>query len=116
MRFAKHLLAAPVAIAIIAWLSQFMLRDGGVGIVNGLVVFIIIWWLVLFMMLPIGVTSQHESGDIVAGTEPGAPTRPMLAQKAWWTTSIASVFWLIYFGITESGLLNAWFLGVRSYS
>jgi predicted secreted protein len=112
----RILLTAPVAIAIIAWLSQFMLRDGGVGIVNGLVVFIIIWWLVLFMILPIGITSQQESGDIVAGTEPGAPTQPMLAQKAWWTTSIASVFWLIYFAITESGMLDAWFDRMSHYN
>jgi predicted secreted protein len=109
-------LAAPIAIAVITWLSQFMLRDGGVGVVNGLVVFIMIWWLVLFMMLPIGVTSQQEAGDVVSGTEPGAPTRPMLGRKAWWTTSIASIFWLVYFGITESGVLDAWFERMSSYT
>lgn len=101
----RFVLAAPVVLAGLLWLSRFFLRDGGVGLVNGLVVFLIMWWLVLFTTLPIGVTSQHEEGDIVAGSEPGAPAAPNLAQKAWWTTIATSILWLIYFAITESGVL-----------
>lgn len=109
----RYLRILPVVLAIIAWLSQFAIRDGGVGIANGLVVFIIIWWLVLFMMLPIGVRSQEETGDIVKGTERGAPSLPMMKRKAWWTTIAASVLWLVYFVVTESGVLNAWFASFR---
>jgi len=109
----RYLRILPVVLAVGAWLSQFAIRDGGVGIANGLVVFIIIWWLVLFMMLPIGVRSQEECGDIVDGSEPGAPSLPMMKRKAWWATVAASVIWLIYFIVTETGMLNAWFASFR---
>lgn len=96
----------PVALAGLLWLSRFFLRDGGVGVVNGLVVFLITWWLVVFMTLPIGVRSQEEQGEVTEGSERGAPVAPMLAQKAWWTTIATSVIWIIYFGIAESGLIE----------
>lgn len=95
-----------VSLAGLLWLSRFFIRDGGVGIVNGVVVFLLIWWLVLFTMLPIGVTSQQEDGDVVAGSEPGAPSRPNLAKKLWWTTSITSVVWIAYFFLMLSGVLE----------
>ena len=65
---------------------------------------VIVWWLVIFMMLPIGVRSQEEAGDVLEGSEPGAPVAPQLKQKAWWTTIITSGIWIIYYIITESGL------------
>jgi len=102
----RYLPWLPVGIAGALWLSRFFLRDGGVGVVNGLVVFLITWWLVVFMVLPIGIRSQEESGDVVAGSEPGAPETPMLAKKAWWTTVTTSIIWIIYFAIAESGVIE----------
>ena len=98
-----HLPKVPVAIAALLWLSGFFIRDGGVGIANGLVVFLIVWWLVIFLTLPIGVRSQEEEGEVVEGTEPGAPVAPNLRKKAWWTTVATSCFWIVYFIVTESG-------------
>ncbi len=94
-----------VALAALLWLSRFFIRDGGVGIVNGLVVFWLLWWVLLFPILPIGVTSQTEDGDVVAGSEPGAPSRPNLAKKVWWTTIITSALWSVYFIVMASGVL-----------
>lgn len=102
----KWLARAAVALAALLWLSRFFIRDGGVGIVNGVVVFLLIWWVVLFTMLPIGVTSQEEAGDVVAGSEPGAPMRPNLPRKLWWTTAITSVVWIGYFLLMLSGVLE----------
>ena len=42
---------------------------------TAIAVYFIIWWLTLFVVLPWGVRSQHESGAISPGTEPGAPIR-----------------------------------------
>jgi predicted secreted protein len=56
-----------------------------------IVIFLTIWFTVLFAILPFGVRSQHEAGDIVAGTDPGAPVAPMLLAKAAWTTLAAAV-------------------------
>jgi len=56
-------------------------------------IFITIWFTVLFAVLPFGIRSQHEAGDIVPGTDPGAPVAPRLLAKALWTTLIsAAVF------------------------
>jgi predicted secreted protein len=54
-------------------------------------IFITIWFVVLFAVLPFGVRSQEEAGEIVPGTDPGAPASPRLLVKALWTTAIASV-------------------------
>ncbi len=48
------------------------------GIVGGIVTFLIIWWTVLFAVLPLGVRSQAENGEVARGSEPGAPVRPEL--------------------------------------
>ena len=102
----RILLWIPILAVFGLWLSRFFIRDGGVGVANGLVVFLIVWWLVIFTMLPIGVRSQHESGEIAEGTEPGAPVAHNLGRKAWWTTVITACIWLVYFAITQSHILD----------
>jgi predicted secreted protein len=57
---------------------------------SAIAVYFVIWWIVLFAVLPIGVRSQIEEGDVVPGSEPGAPARPDLLRKAI-ITSIVSV-------------------------
>lgn len=54
-------------------------------------IFFTIWFIVLFAVLPFGVRSQHEAGDIAAGTDPGAPVAPRLLAKALWTTLISAL-------------------------
>lgn len=70
---------------------------------NGIVVYIIIWWLVLFMVLPFGVrrTDSPEPGH-----DPGAPHRPMIARKMAITTIIAAVLFAIYYAVYTSGLIT----------
>lgn len=64
-------------------------------IAGGLAVYFVIWWTVLFAVLPFGIRSQAETGEITHGTEPGAPTLPGLARKAAITTVIAAVVFAI---------------------
>lgn len=54
-------------------------------------IFVMIWFTVLFAVLPFGVRSQHEAGDVTPGTDPGAPAAPKLAAKIAWTTLISVV-------------------------
>ena len=49
------------------------------------------WFTVLFAVLPVGDRSQHETGDIAAETDPGAPVAPRLVGKAIGTTLISGV-------------------------
>ncbi|MEP3279191.1 MAG: DUF1467 family protein [Stappiaceae bacterium] len=67
---------------------------------TAMAVYFVIWWIVLFAILPWGVKSQHETDEFVEGTEPAAPVRPMLVRKAIATTITAAVvfagvYWLI---------------------
>lgn len=51
--------------------------------VGAIVVFVISWWLSFFCVLPIGVRGQFEDdGDVVDGTDEGAPKEPMLKKKS----------------------------------
>jgi predicted secreted protein len=47
----------------------------------GLATYFVIWWVVLFAVLPFGVKSQAEAGEVVEGSDPGAPAVPHLKQK-----------------------------------
>jgi predicted secreted protein len=55
-------------------------------------IFMTIWFTVLFRVLPFGVRSQHEAGEVAPGTDPGAPVAPQLAAKFPWTTLISAAF------------------------
>ena len=58
-----------------------------------IVVYLTIWWIVLFAILPIGVKSQFEAGaaDLPPGADAGAPVAPMLVRKALWTTIVSAL-------------------------
>jgi len=64
-------------------------------------IYFLIWWLVLFCTLPIGVRNAAEDGVAVeAGHDPGAPTMIGMKFKLLLTTIVASilfaVLWVIY--------------------
>ena len=63
-------------------------------IVGGMALYFVIWWTVLFAVLPFGVRSQSEDGGVIDGTEPGAPVLPGLLRKALITSAIAAVVFL----------------------
>ena len=74
---------------------------------SALAIYFIIWWMVLFFVLPFGVRSQHEAGDVTLGTDHGAPYRPQMARKFAITTVIAAiVFAAVYtaFAVFEFSL------------
>jgi predicted secreted protein len=75
------LAVASIAVAV----GVFGLTVGG-----GTALFFVVWWITLFAVLPFGVRSQVEAGDVSAGTEPGAPAAPALREKAIWTTAAAA--------------------------
>ncbi len=58
-------------------------------------VFLTIWFTVLFAVLPIGVRSQGEVGEVVHGTDPGAPSSPRLLFKAVLTTIVSIVVFVV---------------------
>jgi predicted secreted protein len=60
-------------------------------VTTALAIFFLIWWVVLFAVLPWGIRSQHEGGEIAPGTDPGAPAVPRLGRKLMWTTLVSAL-------------------------
>jgi len=67
--------------------------------------FFVIWWMVLFAILPFGVKSQFEAGEVVPGSEGAAPHKPMLLKKAGITTVIASIVFAIVYLVVSRHLM-----------
>ena len=62
------------------------------GLVFTISVYLVVWWTVLFAVLPIGVQSYHEAGiEPPRGADPGAPVNPNLKKKFFTTTWISAV-------------------------
>ena len=57
----------------------------------GVAIYFVIWWIVLFAMLPIGVRTQDEDGNVSPGTVESAPSLPRLLPKMLATTLIATI-------------------------
>jgi predicted secreted protein len=58
---------------------------------TGIVLYILIWWTMLFAVLPIGTKAQAEP-DPVTGWR-GAPARAQIGRKVIATTILAAVIW-----------------------
>ena len=53
-------------------------------------VYLVLWWVVLFAVLPLGVRSHFEEGiDVPGGGEPGSPVNPNLKKKFITTTWVS---------------------------
>ncbi|MGZ9034573.1 MAG: DUF1467 family protein [Rhodospirillales bacterium] len=75
------------------------------GWVSGIAVYIVIWWLVIFMVLPWGV-QPIEQADVEKGHAASAPLHPRMLRKVALTTVISAVLWLIAYAIIEGGAIS----------
>ena len=73
------------------------------GWVSGIAVYVIIWWTVLFAVLPWGI---RPAEDPVPGEMPGAPENPRLWTKAGVTTAISAVVWGVVYLLVDSNLIS----------
>ena len=69
-------------------------------------IYFVLWWVVLFAVLPFGVRSQAEDGEGAAGTDPGAPTAARMGRKLLWTTIVSAVLFAIGMWAFRAGYLN----------
>lgn len=72
------------------------------GWISGVAVYFIIWWVVIFAVLPWGA-QPTANDDLIEGQEPGAPGKPRLLVKMVATTLVAGVVWVIVYLIIEYG-------------
>ena len=75
-------------------------------ITNGIVLYAVLWFLALYMILPLFVKNQEEAGEVAPGTSPGAPDQPLMKKKLIWATVAATVLWVIAFAVIESGVIS----------
>ena len=60
-------------------------------------IYFIIWWIVLFAVLPFGVRTQAEDGSVVPGTPESAPARPRLLRIFLINTLVATIVFAIVY-------------------
>ena len=73
------------------------------SITSALVLFAVIWFMTFLIVIPIRLQTQGDLGEIVPGTQAGAPEHHYLKKKAWITTGITVVLWAIISAIILSG-------------
>lgn len=74
--------------------------------VSGIALYLVIWFMVLFVILPIRLTTQAEQGERVEGTPGSAPVNPDMRRKFKLVTIWASVVWIVIAGIIISGVIT----------
>jgi predicted secreted protein len=70
---------------------------------SGTVTYLIIWWLVLFTVLPVGVQRAQE---VEKGHDSGAPEKPHMWKKMLATSLISAILWAIAYFVITSGLIQ----------
>jgi predicted secreted protein len=76
------------------------------GVTSALVLLAVIWFMTFFIVLPIRIQTQGDLGKVVPGTHAGSPEHHHLKKKAWITTGIAVVLWIIIGGTILSGVIT----------
>lgn len=73
------------------------------SLVTGIAVYIVLWWTVLFAVLPWGVRVPDK---VLPGHAESAPERPRLLVKAAATTVLAGVLWLFVEWLATTDLIS----------
>jgi len=73
---------------------------------TAIAIYFLIWWVVLFTVLPWGVRSQTENEHVEPGTDPGAPVIPGLKRKLAWTTVVATAIFALCYVIYVNRLVT----------
>ena len=77
------------------------------GITGSIIVYVLIWWIIFFSVLPIGIQSNKEKfKEKIDGIDPGAPINPKIGKKFLITTLITSIIFIVIYYLVEFNLLN----------
>ena len=68
------------------------------------IIYIIIWWIVFFSILPIDV--NREKPTKIEGEDPGSPENPKMPKKFIYTTGITTIIFLIIYLLMKFEYLN----------
>ena len=68
------------------------------------IIYIIIWWIVFFAILPIDVNRNKPFK--IEGEDPGSPENPKMLKKFIYTTGITTIIFLIIYLLMKFEYLN----------
>ena len=77
------------------------------GITGSIIVYVCIWWIVFFSILPIGIKSKSQQLDKKSDSfDSGAPKNPQLGKKFLFTTLITSIIFMGIYYMVSNEYLN----------
>ena len=77
------------------------------GITGSIIVYVMIWWVIFFSVLPVGIRSNKEVfKDKIGGNDPGAPKNPKIGKKFLITTLITTIIFVVIYYLVKINLLN----------
>lgn len=71
------------------------------SIVSIIAIFFVVWWIVLFAVLPWGMRTQDDEGEVILGTVSSAPHNPRMLRKAIATTIVATIVTAIIWYVVD---------------
>ena len=81
------------------------------GLTGSIILYVSIWWIVFFSVLPVGIISQKKIfSEKLEGNDPGAPVNPNIGKKFLITSIISTI---LFFGIYY--IVNKGYFNLREY-
>ena len=77
------------------------------GITGSIIIYVMIWWIIFFSVLLIGIQSNKEDfKEKIGGVDPGAPINPRIGKKFLITTFITTIIFAVIYYLVKFDLLN----------
>ena len=77
------------------------------SLTGSIIIYIIIWWIVFFSFLPVGIIQSNKKfEENIRGEDPGAPKNPNIGRKFFYTTLITSLIFMIIYYIVINNYFN----------
>ncbi len=76
-----------------------------------IVLYAVVWFMTLFVILPLRLQSQEEAGDVVPGTPASAPANPQIKKRMKIVTLVATIVWAAICALIITGTLSMENLG-----
>ena len=76
------------------------------SITGGIIIYVNLWMIIFFMVLPFGIANQIDSPDYQKGTDPGAPVESRIKKKILITTLISTVIFSLILVVDQLDLFN----------
>lgn len=85
------------------------------SVTGGIVLFVVIWFMTMFVILPIRMRSQGDAGEVVPGTHEGAPADFRLGRTMLITTIVTIPVWGAVAAVILTGVVTVDMLDFYGY-